>query len=64
MYLTQLIQEINTTDLFFHNAEIGTSKEYTIEYVEYILSQYKKKMQVDISSFVYGSDKRKTVEHH
>ena len=62
MYLTQLIQEINTTDLFFHNAKIGTSKEYTIEYVEYILSQYKKIMQVDISSFVYGSDKRKTVE--
>ena len=62
MYLTQLIHEINTTDLFFHNAEIGTRKEYTIEYVEYILSQYKKIMQVDISSFVYGSGKRKTTE--
>ena len=62
MYLTQLIQEINTTDLFFHNAEIGTRKEYTIEYVEYILTQYRKIMQIDISSFVYGSGKRKTTE--
>ena len=62
MYLTQLIQEINTTDLFFHNAEIGTRKEYTIEYVEYILAQYRKIMQIDISSFVYGSGKRKTTE--
>ena len=62
MHLTQLIQEINTTDLFFHNAEIGTRKEYTIEYVEYILTQYRKIMQIDISSFVYGSGKRKTTE--
>lgn len=62
MYLTVLIQEINTTDLFCHNAEIGTRKEYTIEYVEYILAQYKKIMSVDTSLFVYGSGKRKSTE--
>ena len=62
MYLTHLIHEINTTDLFFHNAKIGTRKEYTIEYVEYILSQYKNILHIDVSSFVYGSGKRKTVE--
>ncbi len=61
MYLTQLIQEINETDLLFYNTEIGTRKEYTIEYVEYILAQYKKIMQIDVSSFVYGSGKRKTI---
>ncbi len=60
VYLTQLIQEINETDLFFHNAEIGTRKEYTIEYTEYILAQYKKIMCIDTAAFVYGSGKRKT----
>ena len=61
MYLTQLIQEINEIDLLFHNAKIGTRKEYTIEYVEQMLVQYKKIMQIDVSSFVYGSGKRKTI---
>ena len=61
MYLTQLIQEINETDLFFHNFKIGIRKEYTIEYVEYVIEQYQKIMEVDTSSFVYGSGKRKTI---
>ena len=59
-YLTQLIKEINETDILFHNAEIGTRKEYTIEYVEYILMQYKKITGIDITTFVHGSGKRKT----
>ena len=61
-YLTQLIKEINENDLFFHNVEIGTRKEYTIEYVEYILNQYAKIMSIDTSTFVHGSGKRKTIE--
>ncbi len=61
MYLTQLIQEINETDLLFHNFKIGIRKEYTIEYVEYVVEQYQKIMEVDTSSFVYGSGKRKTI---
>lgn len=61
-YLTQLIKEINETDLFFHNVKIDTRKEYTIEYVEYILNQYTKIMSIDISTFVHGSGKRKTIE--
>ena len=60
MYLTQLIQEINDTDLFFHNFKIGIRKEYTIEYVEFVIEQYQKIMEVDTSAFVYGSGKRKT----
>lgn len=58
--LTQLINEINETDLFFHNVEIGTRKEYAIEYAEYILAQYKKIMNIDTATFVHGSGKRKT----
>ena len=60
MYLTQLIQEINETDLFLHNFKIGIRKEYTIEYVEFVTEQYQKVMGIDISAFVYGSGKRKT----
>ena len=62
MYLTHLIQEINDKDLFFHNFKIGIRKEYTIEYVEYILIQYQITMNIDTSTFVYGSGKRKTIE--
>ena len=62
MYLTRLIQEINETELFFRNVEIGIRKEYTIEYVEYILNQYQKLKKIDTSSFVYGSGKRKNIE--
>ena len=59
--LTLLLKEINTTDLQYLNVEIGTRQEYTIEYVEFILSEYEKLMRVDTSTFVYGSGKRKTV---
>ena len=62
IYLTELIKEINQTDLAFHNFEIGTRKEYTIEYIEYILTQYKKIMNIDTTLFVYGCGKRKTQE--
>ena len=62
MYLTQLIQDINETDLFFHNFKLGVRKEYTIEYVEFVLEQYQKITEIDTSSFVYGSGKRKTIE--
>ena len=57
-----LIKEINATELFYHNAQMGTRKEYTIEYVEYILAQYQKIMSVDTSLFVHGSGKRKSTE--
>ena len=65
MHLSLLIHEINNTDLQYLNVEIGTRQEYSVEYVEFILSEYEKLMDVDISSFVYGSGKRKTkVQKH
>ena len=56
--LTLLLKEINTTDLQYFNVEIGTRQEYSVEYVEFILSEYEKLMKVDVASFVYGSGKR------
>ena len=65
MNLTLLINEINATDLQYSNVEIGTRQEYSVEYVEYIISEYEKVMKVDTSTFVYGSGKRKTaVQKH
>ena len=65
MYITKLLNEINKTDLYFRNAKIGIRKEYTIEYTEYILNQYKSMMNIDTKTFVYGSGKRKTtVQKH
>ena len=65
MHLSLLIHEINNTDLQYLNVEIGTRQEYSVEYVEFILSEYEKLMDVDISTFVHGSGKRKTkVQKH
>ena len=62
MYITHLLNEINETDFLFRNAKIGTRKEYTIEYIEYILNQYTKILSIDTNTFVHGSGKRKTTE--
>ena len=39
MHLSLLIKEINNTDLQCFNVEIGTRQEYSVEYVEFILSE-------------------------
>ena len=62
MYLTQLIQKINETDLLGFSFKIGVRKEYTIEYVEYIIEQYQRILGIDVTSFVHGSGKRKSLE--
>ena len=63
--LSILIKEINDTDLKYLSVEIGTRQEYSVEYVEFILSEYEKLMSVDTSTFVYGSGNRKTsVQKH
>ncbi len=59
-YLTDLITEINETDLMFCNVKIGTRKEYNIEYLLEIQREYTKLLSIDTSTFVYGSRKRKT----
>ena len=63
--LTLLIQEINKTDLQYLNVEIGTRQEYPVEYVQFILDEYKNLLNIDTSTFAHGSGKRKTtVQKH
>ena len=61
MHLTQLITELNDTDLKYLNIEIGTRQEYSVEYAEYMLSEYAKIMKVDATAFVHGKGKRKSM---
>ncbi len=59
-YMTELINEINDTDLNYYDFKIGMRKEYTVEYAEFILKEYAKIMLVDTKTFVHGIGKRKT----
>ena len=60
--VTALISEINEKDLMFCNVKIGTRKEYDIDYLNEIITEYIKLLCIDINSFVHGSGKRKTQE--
>ncbi len=59
--LTALIEEINATDLMYHNVKIGTRKEYDIEYLQEIQAEYLKLVGITTESFVHGSGKRKSI---
>jgi hypothetical protein len=64
-YLTELINEINDTELKYFNFKIDTRTEYSIEYIQYIFNQYIGVMGVDTAKFVHGKGKRKTtVQKH
>ena len=60
--LTSTIQEINEEILCYLNVKISTREEYSIEYVETILEQFREAASIDPSTFVYGSGHRKTKE--
>lgn len=63
--LTDLITEINETDLIFQCVRIGTRTEYDILYLSDVIEKYSKIMNIDTSTFVYGSGRRKsTVQKH
>ncbi len=59
--LTNLITEINQTDLIYSSVRIGIRTEYSIEYLLNVKRQYIKLCNIDISSFVKGSGKRKSL---
>lgn len=58
--ITELIETINNEVLCMLGVKFEAREEYAIEYLEYILSEYAKLANVDKSTFVYGSGKRKT----
>ena len=51
---------MNSEDLNLLGIKFETRTEYAIEYIEEILNEYKKQLNIDESKFVYGKGKRKT----
>ena len=58
--VSEIIDIINEEDLKLMNIKIEKREEYTIEYLEQILENYKKTFDIDVEKFVYGKGVRKT----
>ena len=56
------IDKVNTNILAFHNVKIEKREEYAVEYLDEILTLFRKLTSIDVSTFVHGSGHRKTVE--
>lgn len=58
--VTELIEKINKEELMLLGIKFETRTEYAIEYLEEIVENYTKILNIDESKFVYGRGKRKT----
>ena len=58
--ITEIIEKMNNEDLSFLGIKFETRTEYAIEYIEEILNEYKKQLNIDESTFVYGKGNRKS----
>lgn len=58
--VSEIIDKINTEDLFLQNIKFEKRDEYAIEYLEDLLENYVKLLQIDISKFVHGKGARKS----
>ena len=60
--LSALIRTINNEVLFYHGVKFEAREEYSIEYVELLLSRYCELTGIRAESFVSGKGHRKTTE--
>ena len=58
--ISELIEQINKEELSMLNIKIETREEYAIEYIENILNNYIKILDIDVSKFVKGKGVKKT----
>ncbi len=58
--ISALIDEMNLLFMNPLGIEIEKREEYAAEYLEHVLAQYYKAVDMDLSSFVYGKGHRKT----
>lgn len=58
--ISEIIEKINNEDLSFLGIKFEIRTEYAIEYIEEILNEYKKQLNFDESTFVYGKGSRKS----
>ena len=58
--ISELIEKMNNEDLSLLGIKFETRTEYSIEYIEEMLNQYKKQLNIDESIFVHGKGSRKS----
>ena len=59
--ISELLEDINKKVLVFLGIKLETRIEYTVEYMEEILKQYIEATRLDITTFVSGRGKRKSI---
>lgn len=60
--VSELLDQINTEDLITFGISFEKRTEYAIDYLEMLLSEYKKLMGINPDEFVHGKGKRKSLE--
>lgn len=60
--ITQLIEDMNSRVLCYQGIKLETRQEYAVEYVESLLMNYQKALDLDTTQFVSGKGHRKTLE--
>ena len=58
--VSEIIEKMNNEDLSLLGIKFETRTEYAIEYIEEILKEYKKQLNIDESTFVHGKGCRKS----
>lgn len=58
--VSEIIEKMNKEDLSLLGIKLETRTEYAIEYIEKILNEYKKQLNIDESTFVHGKGCRKS----
>ena len=58
--VSEIIEKMNNEDLCLLGIKFETRTEYAIEYIEEILKEYKKQLNIDESTFVHGKGCRKS----
>lgn len=58
--ISKIIEQINNEDLTFLGIKFEKRSEYAIEYVEKLLNEYKKLLNINENEFVHGRGSKKT----
>lgn len=58
--ISEMIEQINIEDLSLLGIKFESRTEYAVEYVEQLLNEYKKILNIDVKKFVHGAGHRKS----
>ena len=58
--ISEMIEQINIEDFSLLGIKFESRTEYAVEYVEQLLNEYKKILNIDVKKFVHGAGHRKS----